>query len=894
MYANDTMDFLSKINAPHVLIAESNADNMASIAQMVEKAGYNVMKAYNAGDALYAIEHNPPDIALIDATMADRDQYPIVQAFSAPPYSTFRRWIAVIDAEYEQPDHLLNLGAAAYVQRPLESSLLLRQIEGVLAGEIMLEDVRSSEQTRPESESRRTTQEEVILNRILEQRLKEQRTLSTLARSLSATLDLDALLTQVVEAAVSLSSAEEGLLLLSDEEEKALYVRAFKGIDSETARNFRIKTQDTLAGQVFRTGQPIIIGDQGWQKVKTEYLVRSLLYVPLSIKGKSIGVLGVNNKTVDRTFSEHDSELLQDLAAHAAIAIENAALYEESVLRTRELSTLVQAGEAANSTLALDRVLSAIAVQLIGALDVNQCFIGEWRADQQRLETLAVCYRTQWRPKDGPTLSLKNNPAILEAFERGAAEHQSPIERYGNYPLAGWLPQRYYAIHALLVPVFAHDQLVGMVRTSYLYQAPHESSYSDLSTVQRLGLDVITRMMRSAPPPESETLFQITQQILENTGADWCEIAVWNPASHQLHTVLSFGEAIWPEPPRPGLDLTQFPRLVSMISQQDTVASATAEDLRYMLATGYGKSVLGVPMVIKGEAAGAVILTDTLHNRQFTRRQVQLAQALVLQAANALDNARLYRDLEISLEELHRTQSKLVQTARLSAMGELAAAVAHQINNPLTTVLGEAEMVLQDLPEEDINQAALQAILRAGRRALEVVRRLLTMARHEPVEEVLEALDINESIQNTLTLVKSHVQQGSIKLEVRLTDNLPLVWGIRGQLEDVWLNLLLNARDAVADREAPQIGIMTSPRPHQEMVEVMVWDNGVGIPENQLSEIFKPFVTTKPVGEGTGLGLHICRQIIEKCHGSIMVESVYNEGTEFIVRLPVYRDGETL
>ena len=131
------------------------------------------------------------------------------------------------------------------------------------------------------------------------------------------------LLTQVVDAAVSLSHAEEGLLLLPDEEDQTLLIRAAKGLDTETARNFRIKTQDSLAGTVYRSGRPVLVGDQGPQKVKTEYLVKSLLYVPLSIKGEIIGVLGVNNKYTDRTFSQHDLELLQDLAAHAAIAIEN-------------------------------------------------------------------------------------------------------------------------------------------------------------------------------------------------------------------------------------------------------------------------------------------------------------------------------------------------------------------------------------------------------------------------------------------------------------------------------------------------------------------------------------------------------------------------------------------
>jgi two-component system NtrC family sensor kinase len=288
-----------------------------------------------------------------------------------------------------------------------------------------------------------------------------------------------------------------------------------------------------------------------------------------------------------------------------------------------------------------------------------------------------------------------------------------------------------------------------------------------------------------------------------------------------------------------------------------------------------------------------VLLVDTLVRRQFSRREVRLGQALVLQAANALSNARLYRDLELSLEELHRTQSKLVQTARLSAMGELAAAVAHQINNPLTTVLGDSELILRDLLPEDQNFEAIQAIHRAGKRAHEVVRRLLAMARQQqPTDERLEKLDINETILNTLTLVKSHILHVNIALSVELGDNLPLAAGIQGQLEDVWLNLLLNARDGVAGCPGPKIGIRTMYDPDQDAVKVTIWDNGTGIPAEIQDHIFEPLYTTKPAGEGTGLGLHICRQIIEKCQGSIRLESAYNQGTRFEIYLPVSTQNE--
>jgi two-component system NtrC family sensor kinase len=116
------------------------------------------------------------------------------------------------------------------------------------------------------------------------------------------------------------------------------------------------------------------------------------------------------------------------------------------------------------------------------------------------------------------------------------------------------------------------------------------------------------------------------------------------------------------------------------------------------------------------------------------------------------------------------------------------------------------------------------------------------------------------------------------------------VLGVQGQLEDVWMNLLLNARDAASQTALPEIGIISTCDRNQEQITVTIWDNGTGVPEDMQSRIFEPFFTTKPAGEGTGLGLHICRQIVEKCGGTIYLQSAHHEGTRFIIYLPVFHE----
>ncbi|MBI5958494.1 MAG: GAF domain-containing protein [Chloroflexi bacterium] len=889
------MNFLSNINARRILVAESDPDEMDRTTVILEEAGYNVHKAYYAGDAMFALQHSQFDLALVDSWMKDRDQRMLTDQMVR--FSRVR-WIALVDDQHNEPHRLLRQGASAFVFRPLTPTTLLRHIDNVLQGKVMSvipdslqiapkpPSFHESPEVKPEASD---NNEEI--SQVLKRRLIEQQTLSKLARSLSAVLDLDALLTQVVDAAVQLSNAEEGLLLLPDDEAKALFIRAVKGIDSETARNFRIKTKDTLAGQVFRSGQPILIGDQGLQKVKTEYLVKSLLYVPLSIKGQTIGVLGVNNKNADRTFGQHDLELLQDLAAHAAVAIENARLYEETVMRNRELSTLVEAGEAANSTLAIDQVLSIIAGQLISALNVAECYIAERDPESRQLRMLAVRYRALWRLATGPVLSLTTHPAVEQAFRKKRMLVVPPPQA-NNEPAASsaWLPHYYQAKHIAYVPLMSQDQPLGVVILYRIYEPYSERTSPQAAQLelQQMALEMSATLVSADVKQHQSMLFRTAQRMLDTVDANWCEIALWNPGYRQFHTALSYGETIWRDAPELSLDLDQFPQLARIVDEQNIFSGPPTDDLHYYLAEiGHARSLIGLPMVIKGQVAGLVLLVDTLQDRHFYRREVELAQALIMQAANALGNARLYRDLEMSLEELHRTQAKLVQTARLLAMGELAAAVAHQINNPLTTILGDTELILQDLSSDDLNREAIEAISRAGKRALEVVRRLLTMARQQPEDNVLQALDVNETIYNTLTLVRGHIQQGSIALHVELQKEMPPVVVNQGQLEDVWMNLLMNARDAVVHRVDPQIAINSRYDQEHRQIEVMIGDNGIGIPMELQSQVFEPFFTTKPPGEGTGLGLHICQQIVHKCHGQIRLESAYNQGTRFIVSLPV-------
>jgi signal transduction histidine kinase len=314
-------------------------------------------------------------------------------------------------------------------------------------------------------------------------------------------------------------------------------------------------------------------------------------------------------------------------------------------------------------------------------------------------------------------------------------------------------------------------------------------------------------------------------------------------------------------------------------------ASREPDREQIKVKTGYlVEAVVYVPLTQGGVTFGVLMAAHRAAGSKFDARDEMLLAAIADLAAIAVQNARLFRDLERSVSDLHEAQSQLVRAARLAALGELAAMVAHQINNPLTTVLADAEMLMQDLPLGRGSHDSAAAIFRAGQRAKTVVDRLLNMAR---ADSHMQPLDVNDTIRAALELISGQLRATGSELEVDLASDLPNIDAFPGQLEDVWLNLLTNARDALRGTGSGAIGVTSALVGEGQAIEVTVWDNGSGIPPEHMEQLFSPFFTTKPRGAGTGLGLYICKQIISQHRGEIAVSSEPGNGTSISVRLPI-------
>lgn len=234
------------------------------------------------------------------------------------------------------------------------------------------------------------------------------------------------------------------------------------------------------------------------------------------------------------------------------------------------------------------------------------------------------------------------------------------------------------------------------------------------------------------------------------------------------------------------------------------------------------------------------------------------------------------------LTEERALRSRLIQIEKSAALGRLAAGAAHELNNPLTAVLGFAQILREEAQDETVRED-LDRIIRGALRARRIVQDLLAFARQE--SPVRTRTDVNETVRTSLKELAEHIARAGVEVTVELQEDLPSLWADGRQLKVVWDNLIKNACQAMEPQGGGRLFIRTELL--DDVVRVVVRDTGPGIPMAYLGRIFDPFFTTKEVGKGVGLGLSLCKGIIEAHGGQIWAESTESEGAAFIVELPV-------
>ena len=325
------------------------------------------------------------------------------------------------------------------------------------------------------------------------------------------------------------------------------------------------------------------------------------------------------------------------------------------------------------------------------------------------------------------------------------------------------------------------------------------------------------------------------------------------------------------------------------------------------------QGMVAVPLVLGGKLIGVVSLGRKANLKPYRAGEVQFLMQLKIPVTIAFSNSMQYENISelyiqvrkmsvelkhwnVELEkrvedrtrELVKTQDQLVQAEKLATLGTLAGGVAHEINNPLTAVLTNAQ-ILQMTATEDAKES-LDLIEEGAKRCQGIVQKLMKYARKTAEETPHRDVDLRDVVKGTCALLGFQFQQQNIEVEMKLGD-VPPVKGIAGELDQVLTNLLVNARDAIQSHSPSKVRgkITVETRKTREAIELVVTDNGIGIPKENQKKIFDPFFTTKDVGSGTGLGLAVSFGILKRHDATISVDSKPGGGATFTVKFPVQK-----
>nr|HID14768.1 response regulator [Anaerolineae bacterium] len=347
-----------------VLIIDDSAETQQLLAELVlEPNGYRPLAALDGEEGLRLALEEQPDLIILDMQLPEMSGIEVLQALRQRNVDIPVIFTSVRESA-ESVVQALRLGARDYIVKPFAPQDMQQAIQRALAT------------ARLREERDQLTQQLLEANQQLQRQLQELNAVYAIGRSVTSLLDLNRVLNRVVEAAVYVADAEEGMLLLLDGESGELYLRAAKDVDEKVARSLRVRVDDSVAGRAMRTDRPVLLtGERA--KVATGYLVKALLYLPLRVPERGvIGVLGVANREAERSFSERDIFLLSALVDYAAIAIENARLFEtveveraklEAVLREAQEAVIVVDEE---NNILLCNAAARAALDLAEALDL--------------------------------------------------------------------------------------------------------------------------------------------------------------------------------------------------------------------------------------------------------------------------------------------------------------------------------------------------------------------------------------------------------------------------------------------------------------------------------------------------------------------------------------------
>ena len=702
-----------------------------------------------------------------------------------------------------------------------------------------------------------------------------ERSLVDLTLTVGCTPDLDDVLQRLLDVAghvIGYDSAN--VMVLRDD---ALHVLAARGYPDETAVR-SLSFEEMAAAQLRHLRvdrQPLIVDDTltdpNWITYEPTSYVRSYIGVPLFARDELIGVINLDSRQAHR-YSEADARMLATIASHAAAAISQAQLFVQVREQATRLSRLnEQLVMLQKSSLALAGARSVEEALDIARLTVREVMgrkaravIGLWQADGDA----------------GQIFSLADDVRLLRALRRIGIDLESITLSRHDFPpdvVQAVRGRGYLVTHELadlVGPVVPRALLVAFQRTRGAKTfAGFPLGYGD----RNVGVMVLGSPEQSLPENELELLVPLcsmagaaiesirllqdlrrTSATLDRTISSSTDaiiavgpsgaIAGWNPAAERLFgcpAAATLGRALT-EQVQMGAGLDAGALLARVMSGQHVDIRET--EFRTPSGASGWLAGAGAPMRDNaGDVVGSVwTLRDAGRERLITRQ--------------------------------------MMQTEKLSALGQIVAGVAHELNNPLTSVIGFSQMLRLQPVSPEVKQD-IDRVIDQAKRATRIVQNLLMFAREREPE--LGPTDVNAILRDVVEMRAYELGVSNIAVSLDLAADLPVIMADPYQVHQVFFNLVLNAEQAIAAAGRSDGELIISSRLTEGgALRVEVRDNGPGISPDRLKRVFDPFFTTKEVGQGTGLGLSVCYGIVEEHRGEIWAESQVGRGTAFIVEFP--------